>query len=52
MSTPRPGCFTPGKKAVPIVFEAGWAPRPVWTGTKNVAPTGIRSPDPPARIYV
>ena len=30
-STPRPH-FTPGKDTVPIVQEAGWAPRPVWTG--------------------
>ena len=46
--TPRP-LFTPGKNAVPIVQEAGWAPGPVWTGAENLAPTGIRSPDPPAR---
>jgi hypothetical protein len=46
--TPRP-LFTPGKDPVPIVQEAGWAPRPVWTGAKNLAPTGIRSPDRPAR---
>jgi hypothetical protein len=48
-STPRPGRFTPGKDPVPIVYEAGWAPGPVWTGVKNLAPTGIRSPDRPAR---
>jgi len=46
--TPRP-LFTPGKDPVPIVQEAGWAPRPVWTGAKNLASTGIRSPDRPAR---
>jgi hypothetical protein len=23
---------------VPIVQEAGWAPGPVWTGAKNLAP--------------
>jgi hypothetical protein len=46
---PRPGRFTPGKDPVPIVQEAGWAPRPVWTCAKNLAPTGIRSPDRPAR---
>jgi len=33
--------FTPGKDPVPIVQEAGWAPGPVWTGAKNLAPTGI-----------
>jgi hypothetical protein len=47
-STPRPQ-FTPGKDPVPIVQEAGWAPGPVWTGVENLAPTGIRSPDRPAR---
>ena len=48
-SAPRPGRFTPGKDPVPIVQEAGWAPGPVWTGVENLAPTGIRSPDRPAR---
>ena len=42
--TPRP-LFTPGKDPVPIIQEAEWAPGPVWTGTENLAPTGIRSPD-------
>jgi len=46
--TPRP-LFTPGKDPVPIVQEAGWAPGPVWTGAENLDPTGIRSPDSPAR---
>ena len=46
--TPRPH-FTSGKDPVPIVQEAGWAPGPVWTGGENLAPTGIRSPDRPAR---
>ena len=45
--TPRP-YFTPGKGTVPIVQEDGWAPGPVWTGG-NSRPTGIRSPDRPAR---
>jgi len=28
----------------------GWvAPSAVWTGAENLVPTGIRSPDPPAR---
>ena len=45
---PRP-FFTPGKDPVPIVQEAGWAPGLVWTGAENLAPTGIRSPDRPAR---
>jgi hypothetical protein len=47
--TPRPGRFTPGNEPVPIVWEAGWAPGPVWTGAENLAPIGIRSPDRPAR---
>ena len=46
--TPRP-LFTPGKDPVPNAQEAGWAPGPVWTGAENLAPTGIRSPDRPAR---
>jgi hypothetical protein len=41
--------FTPGKDPVPTVQEAGWAPGPVWTGVENLAPTGTRSPDRPAR---
>jgi len=45
----RPGRSLPGKDPVPIVQEAGWAPGPVWTGAGNLAPTGIRSPDRPAR---
>ena len=46
--TARP-LFTPGEDPVPIVQEAGWAPGPVWTGAENLAPTGIRFPDRPAR---
>jgi hypothetical protein len=46
--TPR-SLSTPGKDPVPTVQEAGWAPGPVWTRAENLAPTGIRSPDCPAR---
>jgi hypothetical protein len=46
-TTPRP--LYPRERPVPIVQEAGWAPGPVWTCAKNLAPTGIRSPDHPAR---
>ena len=46
--TPRP-LFTTGKDPITIVQEAGWAPGPVWTGAEKLAPTGIRSPDRPAR---
>jgi hypothetical protein len=45
--TPRP-LSTPRKDPVPIVQEAGWAPRPVWTGAENLTPTRIRSLDCPA----
>ena len=38
-----PTHLTPGKDPILIVHEAGWAPRPVWTGRKS-RPTGIRSP--------
>jgi len=47
--TPRPGRLTPRNVPVPIVYEAGGAPGPVWTGAENLAPNGIRFPDPPAR---
>ena len=48
-STPRPRRFIPRKDPVPILQEAGWATGPVWTGAENLSPTGIRSPDRPAR---
>jgi hypothetical protein len=48
-STSRPAALTPGKDPVPIVYEAGWAPGPVWTGAENLTPSEIRSPDRPAR---
>ena len=41
-----PAAPYPEKDPVPVVQEAGWASGPVWTGA---APTGIRSPDRPAR---
>jgi hypothetical protein len=44
-----PGRFTPGKDTAPIVQEAGWSPD-IWTCAKNLAPTGIRSPDRSDRI--
>jgi len=48
--TPRPCGFYPrDREPVPVLQEAGWAPRSVWTGAENLAPTGIRSPDCPAR---
>jgi len=27
-----------------VVWEAGWAPGPVWKGAENLAPTEIRPP--------
>ena len=42
---PRYGLFTPGKDVLLIVQEAGW----IWKGAENLAPTGIRSLDRPAR---
>jgi len=36
-SAPRPGRFTPGNNPVPISWEAGWTPGPVWTGAENLA---------------
>jgi hypothetical protein len=44
-----PAALPPGKKTGSIVQEAGWAPGPVWTCAEYLAPSGIRSPDPPAR---
>ena len=48
-SAPRLSRFTPGKDAVPTAQEAGWASGPVWTGTENLAPAGIRSLGRPSR---
>jgi hypothetical protein len=45
----RPICtLPPGKTRYPLYRRLG-GPRPVWTGAENLAPTGIRSPDCPAR---
>ena len=44
-----PAALYLGKDPVLIVQEAGWAPGPVWKDAENLAPTGIRSPDRPAR---
>jgi hypothetical protein len=46
-----PAALYPRKDPAPIVREAGWAPGPVWIGVENLALTGIRSPDRPARSY-
>ena len=39
----------PGKDPVPILYEAEWAPGPLWTVAENFAPTGIRTFDRPSR---
>jgi len=44
-----PAASTHGKDPVAIIQEAGWAPGPVWIGAENLTPTGVRSPDRPAR---
>jgi len=44
-----PAAYTHGKEKLPILQEAGWATGPVCTGAEDLAPTGIRSPDRPAR---
>jgi hypothetical protein len=47
--TPRPGCLTLGKW--PGTYcTGGWVvPGPVWTDSENLARSGIRYPDRPAR---
>ena len=45
----HPDRFLPREDPVLIVQEAGWALGPVWTDAENLASTGIRSPDRPAR---
>ena len=46
-SSPRSGRLVSGKDPVPLVWEDGWAPEPVWKGAENLAPTEIRSLDRP-----
>jgi hypothetical protein len=48
-SAPHLGQFTPGKDLLPVVYEAGWAPGPVWTGAEKLAAAGIRSSNRPTR---
>ena len=44
-----PAALPPGKDPVPIVWEAGWVPGRSGRVRKISSPTGIRSPDRPAR---
>jgi len=49
IATPLP-LYPRERDPVPIVQEAGWAPEPVCTDAESLTPpTGIRSPDRPAR---
>jgi hypothetical protein len=47
-ATTRP-LYARERDPVRILQETMWAPRPIWTGEENLASTGIRSPDLPAR---
>ena len=44
-----PAALYPQENPVPIVHDPGWASGSVWTGAENLTPTGILSPDRPAR---
>ena len=50
---PHPGLFIPRNDTLPIVWEVELAPRPVWTGAQNLAPTAFdpRTVQPVARRY-
>jgi hypothetical protein len=39
-ATPRP-LYLRETNPVPIVYEAGWTPGPVWTGAKNLVSPGF-----------
>jgi len=42
---------SPGKTQYPMYRRLGGPPRLVWTGVKNLAPNGIRSPDCRESLY-
>jgi hypothetical protein len=44
-----PVALSLGNNPVPILQEDGWAIGLVWTGADNLATTGNRSPERPAR---
>jgi len=49
-SASRPGCsLPPGKTWYSLYRRLGGPPGPIWTAAENLAPTGIRFPDRPAR---
>ena len=49
---PHSGRFAPVKYTVPIVQDAGWDSKPLWTGARNVTRTGIRTPGSPTSSCV
>jgi len=53
-SAPRPGRFATGRGLVPNVWEAGWAPEPVWTSAENRTPhqDSIPGPSSPKRVAI
>ena len=54
-STPfPPGSFTPANVLVPVVWEAGWTPGPVWTGaeTLDLSESDPRTFQPVASHYI
>jgi len=50
VSTPRPARFTSGKESVPIIQEARWVPRPVWTGAEKFRSHRDSMPRPLCRL--
>ena len=44
-----PAALRQERDPLSIVYEAGWAPGPVWTGAENFVHAGIQSPDRPTR---
>ena len=49
---PSPGQSNLGNDPVFNVQEVGWTPEPVWIDAENLADTGVRSRDRPARSVV
>jgi len=47
-ATPRP-LYPQERDPVPNLYKVVWAPGPVSMDAENLHPTGIRSPDRPAR---
>ena len=44
-----PPLYPRGRNPAPIVQGAVWGPSSIWTGTENLARTGMRYPDRPVR---